>query len=569
MLSKSEFIAGLLGPSTRDQSLGSLVLADLPERYFRQVIEVHNERVSSRLKRIKPGSYPELESEVRGLLIPTYGQFHEALDAGSWQHEAVPAQFRKRNDFETYRRWILQANPIKTHFSEVFCEQQFDAFIPERYRRKHCFVVGKSGSGKSETLKLLALTTKRGEDGRPRRDVSLVLIDPHGDLAEELVRQRLYYDALTTDNDELVYIDPLLGSSRGLYPTLNPFDLGNRKYGELQIERTAQQLARVFQTLVGGEGTLTLNMETLLLPCLTVLLKRPGSTLFDLLRFLDDESNEDLVGLGLKSDNEAHRHFFESLFPQKRFSVTKGSIATKVQSLLNTKAFAKFLARPSSTVDLEEALNSGKTIIVNCASGRVGNQVSEAIGRFVVGMVLSIALSRAEQPKASRLPIWMVIDEAQNFISDEIKTILAEARKYALHLTLATQVVGQDMSPQLNKIVLGNTDVKMVGHAGADSQAAMSREMGLGAGMLSGMRVGEFVVQCGARPAIRMRMSAEYVGDRHRVDDTAWRFIQQTMLARHYAPDTASKGRDSSEAKVAPDARPKFEETNPFEYGDE
>ena len=567
MQTKSEVVRGLLGPDARDQSLGSLVLCDLPEPFFRRVIEAHNERVSSRLKRIKPGSYPELEAEVKSLLIPTYGEFQEALDGSSWQHQAVPAQLRKKNDFDTYRRWVLQADPIKTHFRDLFCESPFPAFIPERYRRKHCFVVGKSGSGKSETLKLLALTAKRSDEGLPRRDVSLILIDPHGDLAEELVRQEMYSNALTRHySQELIYLDPTLGASEGSFPTLNPFDLADKELSELQIERTAQQLTRVFQSLVGGEGSLTLNMETLLLPCLTVLLRRPGSTLFDLLRFFVDDSNHDLVRLGLESANEGHRHFFESLFPQKRFVLTKGSIATKVQSLLNTRAFAKFLARPSSTVDLEEALNTGQSIIVNCASGRVGNQVSEAIGRFVVGMVLSVAFNRAEQPKSSRRPIWMIIDEAQNFISEEIKTILAEARKYALHLTLATQVVGQDMSPQLNKIVLGNTDVKMIGHAGADSQAVMTREMGLDAGMLSGLKVGEFVVQCGSQPAVRMRMSAEHVGNRHRVDGEAWRSMQKIMLERYYAADAGSDGAALAAEPTA--GKPKFEETNPFEDAD-
>ena len=584
-LSKTDLVSGFVDVEDCDQPIGSLALASLPERFFRLVVDQHNSKIRHYLDHL-PEGWRELRTGLERLLIPTFEDFQQRL-ADKIKREQVAAHHRKIRDFEVYRSWVLEEQPIRGAFQATFMQRRFPGFIPQKYRRRHCFVVGRSGSGKSETLKLLAIAAKTAT-GIVRRDCSFVLIDPHGDLAEQVVRQRHYSADFrkTPEDPDLIYLDPFLGAGDGRFPTLNPLDVGNRT--NFQIEKIAQQLTGVLRSLVTrGDLSLTLNMETLLIPCITVLLRRPDSTLYDLLRFMHDDGNEDLVELGRNSsENPGHRFFFRESFHDMRFRLTKAALSTKVQSLLNNQAFASFLARPRSTFDLEKALNRGKSLVVNCAVGKLGGQTAEALGRFLVGMILSIALNRAETGKRFRTPIWMVIDEAQSFVSDEIKVILTEARKYALHLTLATQVVGQDMSPHLSRVVLGNTAVKVLGDAGADSQAAMAKEMHVGRDYLTNLEVGEFVVKCGTAPPLKMRMRADYLGNQNQMKAEDWEALRAFQVSRYYhrqdvapveatlpgAPDGNSIEPGQLQEEIAellpprfqPAERPKFDDTNPF-----
>jgi hypothetical protein len=151
-------------------------------------------------------------------------------------------------------------------------------------------------------------------------------------------------------------------------------------------------------------------METLLLPCLTVLLNRSDSTLFDLLRFMNDERNTDLVELGKNSKNKSHALFFKEKFHETNLKPTKQSISIKTQSLLHNEVFANIIARPKSTIDLKNAIESGKAIIINCAKGNLGDQISEAFGRFIVALISNIAISRT-QKETEKIPIDLIIDE--------------------------------------------------------------------------------------------------------------------------------------------------------------
>ena len=576
-MSKTQLMERFFDVSGDERPVATMTIAELPEAFFSLIVRQHNAKIAFMLERL-PEELSEHRWDLEQLKIPTLAEFQNLLDDPE-QRKQIRSEYRRGN-FEQYRAWVLRQDPIATHFADVFREKRFPVYLPEKYRKRHVFCVGKSGSGKTETLKLLALSAKMGdkdstvsnqqseesiksvkskEDSAvsnqqseekspindPRtsvnRSCSFVLIDPHGDFALEMAEQKLYYADFREhpDDPDLIYIDPFLAVQQGKgskhFPTMNPFDVWDKNYTDFELEKMAQQLSGVLQTLVSGnDQKMSVNMETLLIPCLTVLLKRRGSTLFDLLRFLRPEGNEDLLHQGKHSSNAGHRAFFSHSFLEKRFNPTKGALSTKIQSLLNNQAFAHFLAAPRSTIDLEAALNTGKSVIVNCASGKTGHLVMRAMGSFVVGMILGIAFNRAEKGNAPRIPIWLMIDEMQNFVSDEIKTILAEARKYALHMVLACQVVGQDMTPQLNKIVLGNTSVKLVGNAGADSQMAMSKEINAPLSEFADLEIGEFLVKFGASPAMKVKMRSDYVGKRSMMSQEEWQHLTAYQIDRYY-----------------------------------
>ena len=417
---------------------------------------------------------------------------------------------------------FLNSLPLPRSWKRRFFLWRLGRLLPLGERKEHITIWGKTRSGKTELLRSLALLTKWQRHwfflpraSAVRRNVCLVILDPHGDFAQEFAQHSIFANDWNDHpkNPNLIYFDPLLGVRKGTekrFPSLNPFDLCGKKYSGIRLEKKAQQLCQVFQTLVGGDAELSKNMEALLVPCLSVLFHRPQSTFFDLQRFLMREGNDDLIACGRKSKNRGHRNFFTNSFHDERHAGTKTALLTRLQSLLNHQVFAHVFAAEKSSMDLTKAVNSGKTIVINCSTGKVGHQVMKAMGNFFVGMLLSLAMSRSEA-QAGLNPIFLIIDEMRNFVSPEMESILNDANKFGLHLTLAGQVVGQNMRKDLTDSVLGNAGIHMVGYSGAHSRAVMARELFLGTDDFADLAVGQFVVRVGKRHPFKLRISDAFV----------------------------------------------------------
>lgn len=536
-MTNTEFFREMAGAARDDAAVGWVTAEELPGEAFCAFVEHFNRRVDGELSHIA-AERKELRARVAALRLPDYREFLAKLEDKAQLERLAPEQ--RAATPQAYRAW-LKASWHPAWGAALGRLYSFPLSL--RQRERHLYLVGESGSGKSELLKYLCVTDKlkRGMDAR-----ALVLIDPHGDLAEQFARQWLFSEV---DRDNLIYLDPFL--SEDALPTLNPFDLGGRAASGAWVDTLAQRLAGVFVSLLRGGGALTLQMETLLIPCITVLLKRPGSTLFDLQRFMDDEHNHDLLELGKRSQNEGQRQFFRTLFRAEAYRPTKVSLATKCQSLLNNQTFARLVARPRSTVDLESALDGGKTIVVNCAKGRLGAQAAEAFGRFMVALVQGIALGRGGERK----PIDLVIDECQNFLGEDIETIITEARKFGLHLILAQQVAGHGMSPQLQRLILGNSAVKLMGKGGAHNTSLMAREMNADLSELLPLQTGTFILKSGSHPPVRLHVPDEYLDDRSAMSGREWAKIKREQLEKYYR---VAEGRDEGQidstegAKYAP-----------------
>jgi type IV secretory pathway VirB4 component len=158
--------------------------------------------------------------------------------------------------------------------------------LPEADRQAHTYITGKTGSGKSELLKILIHSY-----ARPSYKGSVVVIDPHGDFAEQVAR----FPEIA-NSGRLVYIAPLL--SPAYSPTINPFDISDRSLGSVAIY--TEQLIAVFERLfaLSNYNDLSGHMKAILSNCIATLLRTPGSTINDLLLFMNDETNEHLVKLG-------------------------------------------------------------------------------------------------------------------------------------------------------------------------------------------------------------------------------------------------------------------------------
>lgn len=402
-----------------------------------------------------------------------------------------------------------------------FFYRRLSVLIPEDARKRHSYITGQSGSGKSELLKVLF-----GAYLRKPALVSLVLIDPHGDLAEQMGRF-----PHVANSGRLVYLHPSLSDERT--PTINPFELADQS--EKSVHVMAEQIRSVFDELMrkSGHATFTGNMGALLVPCISTLLRTPGSTIRDLQTFMDDKRNGDLVRVGCQSPVPAHRDFFRYQFGEKQYDSTKSALYTRIQSLLNSPVLYRLLVGPS-TVNLEAAVNAGKIIVFALPKGGIGAETSPTFGSFVLAMLQGLAIRRESIPESERVPVHVFVDECQNFLSPSVQTILTENRKYGLHLTLAQQTFAQDMDRDLAAAVIGNTAIKIAGMNDVKTLKPMDERMGVGIDAMQKLAVGQFFVKVsGSTPAFKLIAPRL----RDHIDAEAWGKVVAEQLAAFYRPN--------------------------------
>ena len=359
--------------------------------------------------------------------------------------------FDKEPDVTDYVETVLGTD---LEVTKHFFLQKLNALFPISELNKHAYVSGRLGTGKSEVLKLMFYNLQKRS--QQKRSMGLMLIDPNGDLADDV---KLFDH--NVDKERLVYLDCDLHED--FTPTINPFDQhdGTRK----GINFMTDFIVIAFKELVGNEKNVSDTMESFLPPCIAVLLERKGSTFLDLQRFMQDGYNEDLVKLGLQ--HPTHKRFFKTLFVDGQFKRTRTAIANKIQHFLNYETFIH-LTIGESTVHLEKTLNEGKVIIFKLPKGEIGETNSIAFGKFLVAMIEAMARKRAKTKKY-RKQVFCFIDEFHNYTTPKLITILKEARKYKFGMILANQTVGDGMDAIMKRNFLGNTQIKVVGANGDDT----------------------------------------------------------------------------------------------------
>ena len=268
-------------------------------------------------------------------------------------------------------------NLIKDNILDPFSDN-FANLIPVAERYKHTYITGMTGCGKSELLKVLIMGDILRENG------SIILLEPHGDLAQSVTK-------LVKDKSRLVYINPFLDDEKT--PTINLFHLPNKS--EQNIAKITQVILSVLKS-VNSDESFTGAMEDVLEMCIKVLLRRGKGSFKELYRFFNDNRNKDLVELGINSPNQLEVEFFEDEFSSSK--PTKDAVRRRLKKLLNDPVFSN-LMNGENTINLEELMNEkGKVIIFNIPKGKMPNTYKYYI-RFIVEYIQVLALKRADYQK--------------------------------------------------------------------------------------------------------------------------------------------------------------------------
>lgn len=322
-------------------------------------------------------------------------------------------------------------------------------------RRSHMYVIGKTGTGKSTLLKTLVLQDIAAGRG-------LALLDPHGDLAEEIAKR-----ISPERRDDFVYLDvpnPALGWR------FNPLGGIPKPQRALCVANMVEVFKKIWTDEWGP------RLEHLLRNVIWTLLENDGSSFADIPRLLLDRDYRTAATKNVT--NEIVRDYWQKEFsgysPAFRAVVT-APLLNKVGAFLSDPILRSILSAPRSSVDFEKAMDTGKVVTVNLAKGKLGEGPSGLLGCLLVSHLSQLALKRADQPAAERRDFFLYLDEFQNFATLSVATMLSELRKYRLNMVLAHQYLSQ-LEPEVRDAVFGNVGTFVSFRVGAVDGPVIARE---------------------------------------------------------------------------------------------
>ncbi len=291
-------------------------------------------------------------------------------------------------------------------------------------RTHHVYVIGQTGTGKSCALELLTLSDMYWDQG-------VAVIDPHGDYAQHILR---YIPERRID--DVVYFNP---ADTDFPIAFNPLEVPNIA----ARGQTASQLIEVFKkTLLQKQWSD--DVEYLLRYSILALLERDGSTLLDINRLYTDARFRKKIASEVT--DIAIRNFWGKEFDGQDsadIQKTARQIAGRLSLFTADPAIRNIIGQPHSSFNIRSIMDQGKILIVNVSRGMIGEENSSILGALIIAKIQQSAMGRAELPQQQRKTFYVYVDEFQNFAANNVQSILNEARKYGLSLTLSNQHLDQ------------------------------------------------------------------------------------------------------------------------------
>lgn len=340
----------------------------------------------------------------------------------------------------------------------TYRNKQIKFGIKDEDRRRHMYVIGKTGSGKSQLFRNMIIQDMRNGKG-------VGVLDPHGTLIDELLE-------MIPENrlDDVVYFDP---SDADRPVALNMLEVVDENQKNLMASGIVGAIKHHFGSMSWGP-----RLEYLLNICILTLLEVEGTTLLGVTRLLTDQNYQKFITHQIK--DPVLKEFWEKEFKEMKgnprlITEAVAPIQNKIGRFLSSSTIRNILGRPKSTVRIDEIMNSNKIFLINLSKGKIGEDNANLLGSLLVSRIQFMALQRANIPENQRKDFFLFVDEFQNFASGSFESILSEARKYRLSLHLAHQYTSQVPEEILNA-VFGNVGTMISFAIGAPDAETLARE---------------------------------------------------------------------------------------------
>lgn len=349
-----------------------------------------------------------------------------------------------------------QTDPNISFFGHTnFRDQRIPFGIERLDRRRHLYVLGKSGSGKSKLLELLIYNDIRAGHG-------VGVLDPHGDLVDNILRlipkERI---------KDVVIFDP---SDLEFPPAFNPLE---QVPEELKM-RVTIGFIEIFKKLFGTNWSP--RLEHVLRYTALALLDTPGTTVLSILKMLTDKNYRQTIVRNIK-DNVV-KNFWVNEFAswsEKFDNEAITPLLNKVGQFVATNMIRNIVGQPQNLLNFREIMDGRKILLMKISKGILGEENASLLGAIAITKIFQSAMSRADILESKRIDFYLYVDEFHNFATDTFDEILSEARKYRLNLTIANQFLGQ-LDNKIRTTVFGNVGSLISFRVGGEDSKHLARE---------------------------------------------------------------------------------------------
>lgn len=341
----------------------------------------------------------------------------------------------------------------------VYRGQEREIFMSTDDRRRHMYIIGKTGTGKSEFLKEMILQDI--EAGR-----GVCAIDPHGEFVEDILQMMPPERA-----EDVIYF--------------NPSDLDRPMGLNIMEAYTEEQQHFVTSAVIGlmyklydphRTGIIGPRFEHAIRNAMLTIMGRPGTTFIEMVRILTDQKYVDEM-LPYVKDPIVRRYWTDQMAQTSDFhkSEVLDYIVSKFGKFITNKTMRNIIGQSESAFDLRKVMDEQKILLCNLSKGILGEEDAKFLGLILVPKVLTAAMSRQDIPMDQRKDFYLYVDEFQNYATEDFAAILAEARKYRLNLVVANQYISQ-IEEDVKNAVFGNVGTMVTFRVGTPDASFLQNE---------------------------------------------------------------------------------------------
>ncbi|MGP8321753.1 MAG: type IV secretory system conjugative DNA transfer family protein [Methanosarcinaceae archaeon] len=361
---------------------------------------------------------------------------------------------------------ILNSEGLNLGYQKIG-DSSIPIILPNQFRDKHIYIIGKSGYGKTNFLRYLISQDLIAGHG-------LGVLAPEYEMLNDEILPFIPKDRI----QDVIYFNPADLESPVV---LNPLHINADDDIDLHVDETFT----IFRRILGEGGP---RMDEIFRHALYALVERPNTTLLDFAPLLDRHDSSFRNEIIQTTDDEQTRYFFEHTYTQ----LPKDShipIINRIGRIVRAKLVRNCICPPKNTdfsqqevssrlLNIRQAMDDGKILLFNLSDGILGEIASQLIGQLIVSKFQTATMSRADVTKTQRKPFYLYLDEFQNFCGSASKSyekILSRARKYKLGMILAHQQTGQ-LPTDLLREILGNVSTLVSFQVSQADASKLSRE---------------------------------------------------------------------------------------------
>ncbi len=326
-------------------------------------------------------------------------------------------------------------------------------------RRRHVYIIGKTGVGKSVLLHDMAIQDIKAGNG-------VCVIDPHGDLIDDIIKYIPPERA-----EDVIYFDP---SDVERPMGLNLLEAKTEDQKHFITTSIINLMYKLYDPQ--RTGIIGPRFEHAVRNAMLTVMSEKGSTFVEVVRVLTDPKYVQEL-LPKVADPIVRRYWTDQIAQTSDFhkSEVLDYIVSKFGRFITNKTMRNIIGQSDSAFDFRRVMDEGKILLINLSKGKLGEENSSFLGLVLIPKILIAAMSRQEIPEDKRRDFFLYVDEFQNFATPDFATILSEARKYHLNLTVANQFIGQ-MDDEVKNAVFGNVGSLISFRVGVTDASYMQRE---------------------------------------------------------------------------------------------